>query len=285
MTIALLLLAGSAGAQASYRSEVDKWRAAHADELTGYDGWLTVAGLYWLNEGSNTVGAGGNYDVLLTDNFAAGKFGEITLSNKTAVLTVAPGVEAYTDGDRVTTIKLVSDVGGKPTRIVFGSQNFYLIDREGKLGIRLKDTKNPARASFKGLAWYPVDPTMRVTATLEAHPKPKEVMIANVIGSAYKAMSPGILRFRLRGKSYSLMPVIEGDHLFIIFRDLTSRTETYGAGRFLYAAAAKDGKVILDFNRAENPPCAYTSFATCPLPPQQNRLNVAIRAGEKRYVR
>ena len=124
---------------------------------------------------------------------------------------------------------------------------------------------------------------MRVTATLEAYPAPEDVLVPNQIGSTYKYQAPGILKFKLKGKDVSLMPVIEDDHLFIIFRDMTSRSATYGAGRFLYADMPKDGKVVLDFNKAENPPCAYTKFATCPLPPQQNRLTISIPAGEKKY--
>ncbi|HVE56713.1 MAG TPA: DUF1684 domain-containing protein, partial [Pyrinomonadaceae bacterium] len=131
----------------------------------------------------------------------------------------------------------------------------------------------------------PVDKDYKIKAKFEAFDVPKEVLIPNVLGGNFKMKSPGILRFKLNGKKYALEPVLEegSDKLFIIFRDATSRAETYGAGRFLYAEKAENGKVILDFNKAENPPCAFTSFATCPLPPPQNRLEVEIKAGEKRY--
>src|SRR5205085_359946 len=136
---------------------------------------------------------------------------------------------------------------------------------------------------FKGLHWFPIDDSYKVTAIFEQLDTPKEILIPNVLGSSFKMKSPGTLKFKIGGKAYSLQPVEEGDHLFIIFRDLSSKTETYGAGRFLYADKPVNGRVTLDFNKSENPPCAFTSFATCPLPPPQNRLDVAINAGEKRY--
>ena len=270
-------------AEPDYQQGINKWRAERQAKLLTDDGWLTVAGLFWLKEGVNTVGAGGNYDIQLTDNFTPGKFGEIVFSNGKATLNVASGVDAKSDGKSISLIDLVSDEKTKPNKIEIGSQIFYLIKREDRFAIRLKDSKSPARTNFTGLKWFAIDPQLKVTAELEPYPKPKDVKVPNVLGGTFPYKSPGILKFKIYGKEYRLHPVIEEDHLFIIFRDLTSKTLTYGAGRFLYADAAKDGKVVLDFNKAENPPCAFTAFATCPLPPQQNRLEVAINAGEKRY--
>ncbi len=272
-------------AQSSYDVGVNKWRAAHQVELLADDGWLTVAGLFWLKEGVNTVGAGSGFDVDLTDNFKRGKFGEIVLSGGKATLNVTPGVEAKSDGKSVSKVDLVSDEKTKPNKMEVGSQTFYLIKRENRFGIRLKDSKNAARTNFSGLKWFPINAKYEVTAKFEPFAETKEVNIPNVLGGTFKMKSPGILRFKLGGNEYTLQPVEEEDHLFIIFRDTTSRTSTYGAGRFLYADAPKNGKVVLDFNKAENPPCAFTAFATCPLPPPQNRLDVEIRAGEKRYHR
>ena len=272
-------------AQNNYTSEVEKWRAEHETELKGENGWLTVAGLFWLKEGANTVGAGKGFDIELTENFKQGKFGTIDFTGGKAVLKVEPGVEALTDGKAVTEIELTPDAQGKPTVIQTGSQTFYLIKREERFGIRLKDKNSRGRTEFTGLKWFPVDEKYKVEAKLEAFETPKEILIPNVLGGNFKMKSPGVLRFKLGGKKYALEPVLEdgSDELFIIFRDATSRTETYGAGRFLYAKKSEDGKVILDFNKAENPPCAFTAFATCPLPPPQNRLEAEIKAGEKRY--
>jgi len=289
----LLLLLGviSPVAQTPYIADITKWRADHEKELRGEDQWLTVAGLFWLKPGVNTVGSGGNYDVVLTNSFPKGKFGEITLGEHGVVLSVAPGVKAVNSGTAVSTmtgeqilspVELKPDDPGPPNKIVIGSQTFYLIKRGEKLGIRLKDKNNPARANFAGEKWYPVDPRYHIVADFEPYAQPKEIMIPNILGQTLPDKSPGLIKFKLDGKDYTLEPVTEDDHLFIIFRDLTSKTTTYGAGRFLYAPWPKDGKVDLDFNKAENPPCAYTEFATCPLPPQQNRLDVAIPVGERR---
>jgi uncharacterized protein (DUF1684 family) len=271
--------------KSDYRQEIAKWRADHEAELKDENGWLTVAGLFWLKDGVNSVGAGKGFDIELTENFRQGKFGTIDFQNGKAVLKVEDGVEAFADGKQVSEIELVSDAQGKPTVIQTGSQTFYLIKREERFGIRLKDKNSKERVNFAGLKWFPVNEKYKVEAKFEAFQTPKEVLIPNVLGGNFKMKSPGILRFRLNGRKYALEPVLEegSDELFIVFRDLTYKTETYGAGRFLYAKQTADGKVILDFNKSENPPCAFTPFATCPLPPPQNRLEVEINAGEKRY--
>jgi uncharacterized protein (DUF1684 family) len=201
-----------------------------------------------------------------------------------ATLKVASGVKAESDGKPVSTIDLVSDEKGKPSEIRVGSQMFYLIRREDRFGIRLKDNQSKARVAFKGLNWFPVDESFRVQAHLEAFPEPKELMVPNVLGGHFKMKSPGLLRFALQGRPYSLQPVLQDDgSLFIIFRDPSNSSETYSAGRFLNADKPVNDKTTLDFNKAENPPCAFTPYATCPLAPEGNDLPIAIKAGEKRY--
>ena len=274
----------SAQAQTDYAKAVEKWRSEEEADLKKETGWLTVSGLFWLKEGINTVGAGRDFDVRLTDNFKQGKFGEIDFKNGVATLKVESGVEAQADGKSIAAIDLVSDEKGKPTAIRTGSQTFFLIKRDDRFGIRLKDSNSPARLNFKGMHWFPIDESSKVTARFEALPEPKEVMIPNVLGGHFKMKSPGTLKFAFKGKEYSLVPVDEGDgKLFIIFRDESNRNETYSAGRFLYADKPVNGEAVLDFNKAQNPPCAFTHFATCPLPPPQNSLDVEIKAGEKRY--
>ena len=270
-------------AQSTYNSEVTKWRTNHETELKSENSWFSLAGLFWLRDGVNTIGKGTNFDIQLTDNFKGEKFGEINFKNGVATLKVENGVEAISDGKQISEIVLVSDENQKQTVVQTGSQTFYVIKRETKFGIRLKDKNSPNRLNFKGLHWFPIVAKYKVVATFEPFDKPKEVLIPNTIGSGYKMKSEGVLKFQLLGKNYSLEPVEENGRYFIIFRDLTSKKETYGVGRFLYAEKSKDNKVILDFNKAENPPCAYTTFATCPIPPPQNRLQLAIKAGEKRY--
>lgn len=275
----------AARAQTDYVKAIEKWRSEQEADLKKETGWLTLAGLFWLKEGINTVGAGEDFDVRLTDNFKKGKFGEIDLKNGVANLKVADGVESQSDDKSITTnIQLVSDEKGKPTQIRTGSQTFYLIKREERFGIRLKDSQSPARLAFKGQHWFPIDESYKVTARFEAFPEPKEVMVPNVLGGKFKMKSPGNLKFTLKGKECSLQPVEEEDgKLFIIFGDKSNLNETYKSGRFLYADKPANGEAVLDFNKAENPPCAFTPFATCPLPPPGNGLEVEIKAGEKRY--
>jgi uncharacterized protein (DUF1684 family) len=281
----VLSLLTSAQAQTDYVKAVEKWRSDEEADLKKETGWLTVAGLFWLKEGINTVGAGRDFDVRLTDNFKQKKFGEIDFKNGGASLKVESGVEAQSDGNSISTaVDLVSDEKGKPTQIRTGSQTFFLIKREERFGIRLKDSKSKARLAFKGMHWFPIDESYKVTARFEAAPEPKELMVPNVLGGFFKMKSPGVLKFTFKGKEHSLQPVDEGDGtLFIIFRDGSNLNETYSAGRFLYADKPVNGEAVLDFNKAQNPPCAFTSFATCPLPPPQNSLDVEIKAGEKRY--
>jgi uncharacterized protein (DUF1684 family) len=275
----------SARAGTDYVRAIEKWRSDEETNLRKETGWLTVAGLFWLKEGINTLGAGPGFDVRLTDNFKNGKFGEIDFKNGTASLKVEDGVETQSDGQNIsTTIQLVSDEKGKPTEIRTGTQTFYLIKRDERFGIRLKDSNSKARRAFKGQHWFPIDESYKVTARFEAFPEPKEVMVPNVLGGKFKMKSPGTLKFSLKGKEYSLQPVVEEDEmLFIIFSDKSNADETYTSGRFLYADKAVNGETVLDFNKAKNPPCAFTPFATCPLPPEGNNLDVAIKAGEKRY--
>ena len=284
LAVFVFLLPGLAQAETDYVKAIEKWRSEQETNLRKETGWLTVAGLFWLKEGINTVGAGEKFDVRLTDNFKKGKFGEIDFKDGKAVLKVESGVEAQSDGKSLTTIDLVSDEKGKPTEIRTGTQTFYLIRREERFGIRLKDSNSDARRNFKGQHWFPIDESWKITARFEAFAEPREIEVPNVLGGNFKMKSPGVLKFSLKGKEYSLQPVDEGDgNLFIIFRDKSSENETYKSGRFLYADKPVNGEAVLDFNKAENPPCAFTPFATCPLPPPGNSLELEIKAGEKRY--
>ena len=274
-----------AQAQTDYVKEIEKWRAERETNLKKETGWLTVAGLFWLKEGVNTIGAGDSFDVRLTNNFRPGKFGEIEFKDGAAVLRVAEDVEAQVDGKRFTgTQTLASDERGKPTEVRTGTQTFFLIKREERFGIRLKDSNSDARRNFQGLEWFPVEESYKVSARLEPGTEAKELKVPNVLGGFFKMKSPGVLKFTLNGKPVSLQPVEEDDGtLFLIFGDASNESATYKSGRFLYADKPVNGEVTLDFNKAENPPCAFTPYATCPLPPPGNKLAVEINAGEKRF--
>ncbi|CAN5499738.1 DUF1684 domain-containing protein [soil metagenome] len=280
----MLIFAGTTLGQTGYNFGVQKWRVEHENELKADTGWLTVVGLFWLKDGNNTIGSGAGFDIELTENFKTGNFGVIEFKNGKGVLTVGEGVEATVDGNAVQRVELRSDENGKPNVVKTGTQSFYLIKRENRYGIRLKDTNSKPRREFTHSKWYGIDPKLRVTAKFERYAEQTEVSIPKVMGGDFKMKSPGLVKFKLNGQPVRLQTVDEGDgRLFIIFRDLTSKTTTYGAGRFLYADKPEGDTAVLDFNKAENPPCAFTSFATCPVAPKQNRLELEIRAGEKRY--
>ncbi len=270
-------------AQSKNVRETAKWRSDHEKELKAEDGWLTVVGLTWLKEGGNSIGWGKAFDVQLSETAKPKKFGDIALDRGKAMLLVNADVTARVNGIAIKTAELTPDPNAKAQIVKVGSISFFLIKRGDRIAVRLRDSNSKARRQFTHLKWFAYDPPARIVAKFEKYPEPKEVLVPNVLGETFKMKSPGMLRFKYLGKEYSLEPVDEDGKLFIIFRDATSRTETYGAGRFLYADPPVGGKVTLDFNRAENPPCAFTAFATCPLPPKQNRLDATIRAGEKRF--
>jgi uncharacterized protein (DUF1684 family) len=266
-----------------YKTELDSWRRARQAELTAEDGWLSVTGLYWLAEGDNPCGSRAGSRVLLPKS-APERLGVFVRQGQRVSVRVEPGVAVKTSLNSVTAMDVLSDVTGSPDVLRTGSLSIALIDRGGELGIRVKDSEAPSRKGFKGQSWYPPDTGYRVTARFVPAAPGASLEIANVLGQIQKLPSPGEAVFTLAGHELRLTPVLEAPdakELFFIFRDETAARETYGAGRFLYTELPKDGSVVLDFNKAENPPCAFTAFATCPLPPKTNRLPVRVEAGEK----
>jgi uncharacterized protein (DUF1684 family) len=190
------------------------------------------------------------------------------------------------EGVPATSMDLQTDAADKATVMKMGSLTFFVIRRGDKFGLRVKDKQNPARARFAGLDYFPADPKWRLTSRFEPYNPPKIIPIVNVLGMVENMTSPGALSFEINGSGYRLDPVVEkgSKQLFVIFADKTSGRETYGAGRYLYVEPADaDGKIVVDFNKSYNPPCAFTKFATCPLPPRQNRLAIRVEAGEKKY--
>jgi uncharacterized protein (DUF1684 family) len=268
---------------AAYVQNVQAWREERAHRLTADGGWLTVAGLAWLSPGRNDFGSARSNPVVLPPYAAPARAGSFIVEGDHVTVEVAPGVTVTRDGKPVSRAPLRGDAdGGAPDVLAVGAATMQVIARGGKLAIRIKDMRSPARAAFKGLRWYPVNPTYRVTARFVAHAQPKTIKVDTVIGIAEPMASPGYVEFELAGKTVRLEPVIEPGEteLFFIFRDATTGRTTYSGGRFLYAEPPRDGRVVLDFNRAYSPPCAFTAFATCPMPPASNRLAVPIEAGE-----
>lgn len=293
--VVVLLTAATVAAQSlpvegreAYEESIERGRAERRAALAAEDGWLAVTGLFWLREGFNVFGRARDNDIVLSPGWESGavpvRIGSLELREGKVTLRVVEGVEATVNGKPVGEMEVQSDAAGKADLIKVGDLSFMVLRRGVRFGLRVRDANSRARRDFTGLRWYPVNPSYRLTAKFIAYDQPREIPIVNILGDVEKYKSPGLLKFVLAGKEYSLEPVVSGGgRLFIIFRDQTSNRTTYAAGRFLYAELPKDGQVVLDFNQAINPPCAFTAYATCPLPPKQNRLGVAIEAGELTY--
>jgi uncharacterized protein (DUF1684 family) len=266
----------------SYRATIQQWRAQHEVELKADDGWLTVSGLFWLKEGVNRAGTKANTDIVLPRGPAeVGTFG---LHDGKTTFRAAPGGAVKVNGESAGEVMpLKSDAEGRPDRIQLDMLTMFVIHRGDRYGIRLKDAESESRKEFTGLHWVPVKENYRVVAKFVPYQPPKMITIPNILGETEQDTSPGYVLFRLDGQSLRLDPVVEDDQLFFIFHDLTSGKGTYPAGRFLYTDLPKNGEVVMDFNKAQNPPCAFTAYATCPLPPKQNRLPVRVEAGELNY--
>jgi uncharacterized protein (DUF1684 family) len=280
-------VAAAAAAAPAYVREIEAWRRERLARLTADGGWLTVAGLVWLKEGPNRFGADAANDIVLPAHSAPAQAGTLVLEEGRVRVEVRPGVAVTVAGKPVTGAGLRSDAGGAtPDVLSLGALTLQVIDRGGRLGVRVKDGKSAARAKFKGLRYFPIDPRYRVVATFVPNAKPVSINVPNVLGTVESMPSPGTASFTIAGlpaaQPLRLDAVLEPGEtqLFFIFRDPTAGKTTYGAGRFLYADPPVDGKVVLDFNRSYSPPCAFTAYATCPMPPASNRLPVAIEAGE-----
>jgi hypothetical protein len=279
---AIACSAAIAGDDATYRASIEQWRLQHETELKTDSGWLTVSGLFWLKDGVNRVGANQAGEIVLPRGPADVGMFEFHAGKTT--FRAAPGVAVKLNGQPADgVIPLKSDADGQPDRIQFDAFTMYVIHRGERDAIRLKDSESESRKTFSGLHWFPVKESYRVVAKFVPYASPKMIKIPNILGETEEDPNPGYVLFTLNRQSFRLDPVLEDDHLFFIFRDLTSGKETYPAGRFLYTGLPKNSEVVMDFNRAENPPCAFTAYATCPLPPKQNRLTVRIEAGELNY--
>jgi hypothetical protein len=256
-------------AAAAFAAEWKAWHEQRIARLAAPDGWTALVGLHWLEPGENRIpGLPGVF--VLAD-------GAVTLRASAADGWRLEGGEAAPVEARA----LATDAAEKPDRLEQGSRKAVVIDRGGKLAVRVWDAESPARKGFRGVDAWPADPRWKVTARWEPYEPPREVDVPSVTGTPTREKVPGRAVFEVAGKSVALEPTGDGGDLFFVFKDATAPRETYGGGRFLSAAAPKDGTVVLDFNRAYNPPCVFTPFATCPLPRPENVLAVRIEAGEK----
>lgn len=278
----------------AWKTDLLAWRAEQMKNLQKPDGWLTLIGLEWLKPGENSFGSGkGNAIVVKAPTPA--NLGVVKLDGSSLQLLPPKGgypAALMVDGKPPANPQaLVSDNPGKPSRIASGSVIITVIHRGDRYALRIKNSQSPERVHFKGLKWFPPNEAYRVTAKWTPYDPPRQVPVPTILGTEVMSEVPGVAEFILDGKNYRLEPILEqpdDKQLFFIFRDTTAKTETYGAGRFLYTPLPdhglnQPGEVVLDFNRAENPPCAYTPYATCPLPVPQNRLQVSIPVGQLRY--
>jgi uncharacterized protein len=275
------------GVEPAYLADFLAWREARLRRLQGPEGWLSLVGLDWLLEGENPVGSDPSCRVRLPAGKAPARAGSIAVAGGRAVFRAEPG-SGVVYGDRaVTEVGLRDDSNGEPTVLRVGTVGFHIIKREGRLAVRVRDGDSPAlRAGAVRIPMFALDPRWRIEGRFEAYDPPRSLVAPNVLGTGETFLVPGALRFAVDGVGHRLEAFREPNvrDLFVVFGDRTNGTETFGGGRYLYAAPRrKDGKVVVDFNRAYNPPCVFTPYATCALPRPENRLPIRIEAGEKRY--
>jgi uncharacterized protein (DUF1684 family) len=269
-----------------HTSEVQQWRMQRIEKLKQPDGWLSLVGMHWLPQGISRVGSGPANGTRI--NVGPKNLGLITTNKKNQIWLQPDSIADLTiDGKPASgRVELIPDSRGKPTVVGFnnGHASFIVIERGGRLALRVRDADAPTRLQFTGIDSFPIDRKFRVTADFKAHEAGRTIDVVNILGMVEPMMNPGTVTFKLGGQSFTLEAIDEGDHrLFLVFADRTSGKETYAAARFLYAEYPDaEGKTIVDFNKTYNPPCSFTPFSTCPMPPPENRMDFAITAGEKK---
>lgn len=286
--VALLLTATACGRAepthdpAVHEAEVLEWRSGRLERLLQPTGYLTQIGLFWVEDGSYTIGSGEGSDIRLPET-ADPYVGDIRVDGDTVRLTVDDPVRVTHDGEAVTDVLLPPDTSGEIVMVEHGSIGWSVIERAGKLAIRVRDFEHPLIESFGPLPYFDINPKWRVTATLNRYDEPRVITVNTVIeGFQQNPTSPGTATFTVDGVDYELEAQSSGEQLFFMFGDETNRDETYAAGRYLYAdAPGKDGRFTLDFNKSYSPPCAFNEFSTCALASPQNRLATRVEAGEK----
>jgi uncharacterized protein (DUF1684 family) len=272
LTVFAALLMSTEAAD-SYADSIRAWQKHRDAGLRSEKGWLTLVGLFWLKPGDNTIGSAPDNDLVLPKT-APAQVGRLRLSDSKVVFTDPSGAQRTLSSDE-----------NKPDVVKAGSVSFFVIKRGERFGIRAKDSASPALKNFEGMSYFPINPAMRFAARLL--PDVQKIPILNVLGQTEMEESPGVVEFTHQGRDYRLRPIYEdtanGKTLYFLFKDLTNKTATYQAGRMLNVPLPVNGAVDLDFNRAYNPPCTFTPYATCPLPPKENHLPFAVNAGELRY--
>lgn len=270
--------------KSEYVKSIDEWHNKRIENLKKENGWLNLVGLYWLNEGENTFGSDHSNDLVFPQGKAEKFMGTVVKNDTIITINVEPGINITQNNNPVSSIIMREDVKGNPTILEYKSLRWFIIQRGDKYGIRLRDFESDLLLEFDGIERFPVNEDWKIEAKFHKYDNPKKIFIPTILGTVEEDISPGKLTFNIGSNEYTLEPTSAGKGLFFVFADLTSGEETYGAGRFLYTEGPDSNNiVILDFNKAYNPPCAFTKYATCPLPPDENKLRVRIEAGEKKY--
>jgi len=291
-----VLLPASAAAQASsWQDDLATWRTAHAAELQKPDGWLSLVGLEWLEPGDNSIGSAPENKIHLAAGIPA-HLGVLRLEKE--IVTLLPPSEGFPKdllldaaAAKSQALRVVAEEDKLSEHLTIGTLNMYVIQRGARFALRIKDSRSPGILGFHGLKWYAPDDNYLVTASWTPYKSPKTITLVTLVDTTYEQPVPGVAEFSIAGKTYRLEPVLEDpavSKLFFVLRDTTSASTTYGACRFLYTGFPSNGldnpgQLVLDFNRLENPPCAYTPYSACPLPPSGNRLPIPLPVGEQRY--
>lgn len=268
-----------------YIKEIKDWHSKRINNLKKENGWLNLTGLFWLKEGENKFGSDKSNDLLFPEGKAEKFIGSFFKKDSVITLKINEGVEVFYDSQRVSEMTLVDDLHKGTTVLAHRTLRWFIIKRgENKYGVRLRDLDADLVKNFPGIDTFPVNDDWKIKAEFVPYNPPKELNIPTIIGTIEKEYSPGKLKFVIENRKFTLDVTDAGDKFFVVFADLTSGEETYGAGRFLYTAKPDENNIVtIDFNKAYNPPCAFTKYATCPLPTKDNYLKIRVTAGEKNF--
>lgn len=282
LTAVLTLSDPALAAMSAHQQEIAAWRAGRIERLTAPSGWLSLVGLHWLPPGTaQTLGNGPDNDVDL--GRGPKRLGILSWDNGNAHFQAEAGVELVVVGEVVDAVDLTPAADGTPVIVNFGSANFQVIVRGDKQALRVKDSETPTRKDFAGIPYFDISPEWRIEARYEAYEQPRTIEVATVVGTIEAYPNPGRIVFEKDGRTHSIEALVEEgeEQFYLIIADRSSGKETYGMARYLYAGPPEDGHIVVDFNKAYNPPCAFTAYATCPMPPPGNRLDLYVSAGEK----
>ena len=269
---------------AAHKAEVEAWQERRDTGLRKNDGWLSLVGLHWLSEGDNAFGSDPSVPVPFPEGKSPANAGRFVLEGGSVRIIANADAGVTHNGEPVRALELSPDTSEEVTELEMGSLLFYVIERGGEFAVRIKDRENELLTNFAGMDEYPIDPAWRIQGRFEPYDPPLLIEVPNITGQVNQIDSPGAVVFERDGKTHRLDVLAAGDAYWVIFADETNGGDTYGGGRFLYTDLENEnGDIVIDFNLAYNPPCVFTVYATCPLPPEGNEVALAITAGEKMF--